>query len=371
MPVVRKWAYFDHAAVAPLPEPTQAAITRFAAEAAKEGDTVWPSWSRALEELRATAAQIMAADPSEIALVPNTTTGIGIVAEGIPWERGDNVVTLAGEFPSNLYPWLNLQSRGVETRLVETDGPAVDPQRIADACDERTRIVSVSWVDYATGWRIDPAEIAAVAHDHGALFFLDAIQGLGVFPLDVGAAGVDFLAADGHKWMLGPEGAGLLYVKQEHLDRLRPTGVGWNSVAGRFDYKKIELKFRPEAARFEGGSANMVGMLGLKASLELLRDFGVGPQQSAVADRVLHITDHAVEQLQRAGATILCDRRVPNRSGIATFTPPGVSPADFRKKCLDRGIALACRGGGVRISPHAYCDEEDVRRLVEVVSSNS
>ena len=144
------------------------------------------------------------------------------------------------------------------------------PNRIADACDDRTRIVSASWVGYASGARLDPAEISKVAHDAGALFFLDAIQGLGVFPLDVEETGIDFLAADGHKWMIGPEGAGVFYSRQEHLQMLRPMNVGWNSVKQGNDFSNVDLKVRDAARRYEGGTQNMAGFIGLGASLELL-----------------------------------------------------------------------------------------------------
>src|SRR6185295_8526661 len=186
-------------------------------------------------------------------------------------------------------------------------------------CDKRTRILSASWIGYATGWRIDVAEVAALCRRVGCLFFLDAIQGLGVFPLDVRASGVDFLAADGHKWLLGPEGAGLLFVRQEHLALLRPLMVGWNSVAQGSDYTRIELNLKSEAARYEGGSQNMVGFIGLGASLDLLTSLGVGPQKSPVAEHVLAITDYACQRLLELGAKLHAPRLGPHRSGIVTF----------------------------------------------------
>ncbi len=262
MPVTSRWAYFDHAAVAPLPAPMRDAVIRYAQQAADDGDTVWPAWNRRVEEVRNLAARLIAADPDEIALIRNTTEGIGLVAEGFPWQAGDNVVTLDNEFPSNQYPWMNLASRGVETRRVPTDNGRVDLDRLAEACDRRTRIVSVSWVGYASGWRIDPAEVASRAHERGALLFVDAIQGLGAFPLDAHATGIDFLAADSHKWMLGPEGAGLLFVRREHLGLLRPLGVGWHSVAHSFDYTKIELDIKPSAAALRGGHGQRRGVSG-------------------------------------------------------------------------------------------------------------
>jgi selenocysteine lyase/cysteine desulfurase len=368
MPITGKWAYFDHAAVAPLPLPASEAIGQWLAEATAEGDTVWPRWSQRMESLRQTAAAMIHADPTEIALVPNTTTGITLVAEGLPWQAGDNVVTLANEFPSNIYPWMNLQSRGVETRLVPVEGGRVDLERIDQAIDARTRIVTISWVGYASGWRIDPAEVAALAHRRGALLFLDAIQVLGVFPLDVQSAGIDFLAADGHKWMLGPEGAGLLYIRREHLDRLRPMICGWHSVLAGGRYDLIELALKPAAVRYEGGSQNMVGFTGLNASLEMLRDLGVGPTTSPVADRVLVIADYAAERLQAAGFPLVSPHEGEHRSGIVTFLTPDSQPLEVRQKLATRGIAVACRGGGIRLSPHGYATEGEIDRLLAALA---
>src|SRR5262245_481444 len=256
MPIASRVAYFDHACVAPLPGSARKAIQIWLDQATDEGDVVWAHWARRMEELRQSAARLIHAEPREIALVPNTTAGISFVAEGFPWQPGDNVVTLANEFPSNQYPWMNQSPKGVEVRRVVVDGGVVDLDRLAAACDSRTRILSVSWVGYATGWRIDVNEVVKLCRRVGCLFFLDAIQGLGVFPLDVQASGVDFLAADGHKWLLGPEGAGLLFVRQEHLSLLRPLMVGWNSVVQGSDYTRIELNIRNESARYEGGSQN-------------------------------------------------------------------------------------------------------------------
>ncbi|MEM7313558.1 MAG: aminotransferase class V-fold PLP-dependent enzyme [Planctomycetota bacterium] len=367
MPVARKWAYFDHAAVAPLPTATQQAMTTWVNEAAENGDAVWPNWARRLESLRNSAATMISASPNEIALVPNTTAGITLVAEGFPFQEGDNVVTLANEFPSNLYPWMAQSYRGVEVRRVAVEDGVVDLARLEAACDQRTRIISVSWIGYGAGWRLNPADVADIAERVGALFFLDAIQGLGVFPLDVSSIKVDFLAADGHKWMLGPEGAGLFYCRQEHLDTLRPVGIGWNSVVHRYDFKRVEMTPREAASRYEGGTYNMAGFHGLAASLELLQEFGVTPERSAVAERILNLTDYACEELQSAGAKVLTNRSPQNRSGIVVFDVPGHDPSEVRSKAFDAGIVTSCRGGGLRISPHAYNDQSDIQRLVEVL----
>lgn len=367
IPATQKWAYLDNAAVAPLPTPAAEAIGRWADQAVHEGDTVWPAWSQGLETVRATVAGILDADPAEIALVSNTTSGISLVAEGFPWREGDNLVVAGNEFPSNLYPWLNLAPRGVETRRVSADGVALPEERLIEACDSRTRLISVSWVGYATGWRIDVDRLVHAAHQRGVLVCLDAIQGLGVFPLDVRATEVDFMAADGHKWLMGPEGAGILYLRREHLDLLRPFGVGWNSVKHAHDFSRIALDLRDTAARYEGGSQNMCGLLGLGASLQMLAGLGLGPEQSPIADRVLEITDYACDRLSAIGATIKSLRDGERRSGIIAFDLPGRDLPSTRRRCLEAGIVLSYRGGWLRISPHAYANEADIERLVEVL----
>lgn len=367
MPVAENWAYFDHAAVGPITQQAHEKITEWARQAAAEGDVNWLSWHAQQEELRTLSAELINASADEIALIPNTTFGINIVAQGFPWQSGDNVVLPDNEFPSNAYPWLALESQGVEIRRVATDAGKVCPNRIADACDEQTRIVSCSWVGFASGYRIDPAAIAQVAHDHGALFFMDAIQGMGVFPVDVKAAGIDFLAADGHKWMLGPEGAGVFYIRHELLDVLRPVMVGWKSVIHEWDFKKIELDLKQTACRFEGGSQNMVGCIGLNGSLQLLRDFGLTASESPIADRVLEISGLLHTELEQVGAKIHSPREDESRTGIVTFEIPGCDAADLRMKLMDAGVVTSARNGRVRAAAHCYNNADDIKRLTQVV----
>jgi len=365
MPIARRWAYLDHAAVAPLPEPAREAVVRWSEQATLDGDTAWPAWARQAEELRGLFADLVGASPDEIALTHNTTEGINFVSEGFPWEPGDNVVTLADEFPSNQYAWINLASRGVETRRIATMEGVVDLGRVAAACDRRTRVISISWVGYSSGWRNDLDRLAELAHAQGALLLVDAIQALGVVPLDVRRTPVDFLTADGHKWLLGPEGAGVFFVRREHLERLRPLGLGWHSVTHEHDFTRIELVLKPTAARYEGGSQNMVGAVALKASLELLMRYGA----ASLCRRILDVTDLACQRLEAMGARIHSDRSPEHKSGIVIFDLPGRDPQDLRSRCLARGVVLSCRGGGLRISPHAYNDASDIDRLVEAIQA--
>ena len=363
MPVVKKWAYFDHAAVAPLTGPAKEILIQWTCDATANGAINWSHWRKQVEDARNLGASLLGADRDEIALIRNTTEGINIVAEGFPWREGDNVVTLAGEFPSNLYPWLNLADRGVEARLVPTQNERIDLSQVAAACDNRTRILSVSWVGYATGWRNDVAALAEIAHQKGAFLFLDAIQGLGVFPLDVTQTPVDFLAADGHKWLLGPEGAGLFYIRKEHLDLLRPTGVGWNSVQQAGDFSNRSLQLKSSAGRYEGGTYNMGGVAALAGSLKCL----LACEVRRLSERILEITDVLCERLVESGAEIVSCRDGEHRSGIVAFELPGQNPLTVRQRCRDRAVIVNCRAGRLRVSPHAYTNTDDVERLIDAI----
>jgi len=363
MPITQKWAYFDHAAVAPISGPAERALRDWIEQAACEGDTVWLDWAQQVSETRTAAAELIGAHIDQIALVPHTTAGINLVAEGLDWQAGDNVVTLDDEFPSNIYPWMHLKRLGVETRLVPTTQGQVDLNQLADHCDDRTRVISVSWVGYANGCRRDLDALAAIAHRHEALFFVDAIQGLGVFPLDVTETAIDCLAADGHKWLLSPEGAGIAYIRPECLSRLTPTSVGWNSVVHAADFSRIELDLKPTAARYEGGSQNMAGFLALGASLRMLLDAGV----ANIASAILDLTDRAAEELTALGAVICSPRSPTKSSGILSFELPGLDPVAVRRHCLQQGVALACRSGRLRMSAHGYNNEVDLKKLIEAL----
>ncbi|GIW90983.1 MAG: cysteine desulfurase [Pirellulaceae bacterium] len=367
MPVARRWAYFDHAAVAPLPQPARVAVEQWAAEAAEEGDTRWPQWVARLEQVRHRAAELVGAHPDEIAFVSNTTSGINLIAEAFPWKNGDNVVVPANEFPSNIYPWMNLERRGVKARLVPVHRSQSLIPQLEAACDRHTRLVALSWVSYADGWRVDLDELAEFAKRRGIELLLDAIQGLGLLPIDLGHYPIDYLVADGHKWMLGPEGAGILYIRRERLDQLQPLNVGWHSVVHAHDFSRIDPAWRPDAARYEGGSPNMAGCLALGASLDLLASFGLSKDQSPLADYVLELLEELARRIRHVGGQVVSTWAPQNRSGILAFRLPQVDLAFARRSFLAQGVVLSARNGALRISPHAYCDQEDVNRFTDAL----
>ncbi len=366
MPVTEQWAYFDHAAVAPISRPAQDAMAAWAADVAANGDANWSRWRKGVEVVRRDAAKLLSAERAEVALIRNTTEGVNLVAEGFPWRPGDNVVVPSGEFPTNLFAWLNIKDRGVEARQVDAQLERLDLDAVKAACDSRTRIIAVSWVGYVTGWKNDLDALAELAHSHGAYLFVDAIQGLGVQPLDVSQTPIDFLAADGHKWLVGPEGAGVFYLRREHLDLLRPLGLGWNSVQPTGDFHEMPMNLLDAAARYEGGSYNMAGVAGLGASLKLLASYGV----AALAERIDDISEQICQKLKRRGARIVSCRERERRTGIVSFDPPGNADlAELLRQCRERGVIVNHRGGHMRVSPHAYTNDDDIERLCTALDS--
>jgi selenocysteine lyase/cysteine desulfurase len=363
-PVTRRWAYFDHAAVAPLSGPAHRALVEWATDMADNGDVHEPSWYRRVNEVRELAGRLLNADPLDIAFIKNTSEGIGIVAEGFPWQRGDNIVTADEEYPANLYPWMNLAGRGVELRTVASRGGRILIDDIRAAMDQRTRVVSLSWVEFASGFRNDLDALGELCRQRGIFFLIDAIQGLGALPLDLRSTPIDALTADGHKWLLAPEGAGVFYLRREWVERLHAVGVGWNSVVGARDLSRLEFTLKPNAGRWESGTLNVGGIHALGASLELLLGVGI----EAIDRRIFELTEDLCERARSAGMQIFSSRQHAERSGIVSLVPPtGSDAAAIKKRCRDAGIVINLRGGRLRVSPHCYNNTDEIERLVQVL----
>jgi selenocysteine lyase/cysteine desulfurase len=376
MPVCQSYAYFDHAAVGPIPQLAADAIQKWTQQALLHGDVHWPEWAKSASELRSASAELLNCTTQEIALIANTTFGINVVANGYRWNSQpgsrDSVVVLENEFSSNLLPWIALERRGVEVRRVPVpESGVVDINSIRQMIDHTTRIVSVSWVGYFSGYRIDLAKLCDLVHSAGAMLFVDAIQGLGVFSLDSQKIPIDFLAADGHKWMLGPEGAGLLYIREGNLEVLEPTMQGWGSIRMAHHFNTNEMTLKSDASRYEGGSANHAGQIGLGKSLRMLLDHGCHKTNNPVAMAVLENAAIIEEGLRSLGASVFRARQFENHSddltGIITFVLDGVESSQVRNRLLDEGIVLSVRHGRLRVATHAYNDQNDIERLLKGV----
>ncbi|MEM7680881.1 MAG: aminotransferase class V-fold PLP-dependent enzyme [Planctomycetota bacterium] len=376
-PVLGERCFWNHAAVAPLPAATAEAIAASVRAACRESFDGSARYA-AVERMRGLAARLIgAASPDDVALVPNTSTGLATVARGLGLGAGDRVVITAAEYPANRYCWTDLKQDGVEVvEVPEGADLRVDPGRVADAITPGTSAVALSHVQFATGYRCDLRPVVKAAHRVGAAVCVDAIQSVGVLPVDVEALGVDFLVADGHKWMLGPEGVGILYARREVAKRMRPPIQGWMSVVRPTDYDAYRDGQWPEnARRFEPGSWNVAAAAGLGASLSLLSEVGV----DRVWERVRKLCDLAIGRLEGLGLRCVspmgaCEG-VGERSGIVAFDLPegaptgGSSNAEALMRALRKQkVHVSARRGRLRISPHFYTPESDVDRLAVAMS---
>jgi selenocysteine lyase/cysteine desulfurase len=361
-PVTASWAFLDHAAVSPLPAPAVAALRDYADNIAANGVTAVGKWVSRMGEVRALAARLItAADASDVFFVPNTTSGIGVIAEGFPWRAGDNVVLAAEEYPANQYPWMNLANRGVEVRAVPSRGNRVEIDDLRAAMDARTRVLTASAVQFASGFRSDLDALGELCRERGVFFFVDAIQALGAFPIDVQHTPIDALAADSHKWLLGPEGAGFGYIRREWVERLHPIGVGAFSVENPLAFSTIDFRLKPHAGRWEGGALNVGGLSAMGAGIELLLKAGI----ENVERRVIALSDYLCERAAARGWSVFSSRAGADKSGIVSLIHPTRAPDEVVKRCKAAGVAVNARGGRVRVSPHAYNTEADIERFLE------
>ena len=350
--------YLNHAAVAPWPERTRAAVARFAAENQLRGAQHYGRWLEVEATLRERLRRLIgAADTRGIALLKSTSEGLSLVAHGLDWSPGDNVVCPGEEFPSNRVVWQSLAPWGVTTRQV-TLTDAADPEAaLMGAVDGSTRLLAVSAVQYARGLRLDLPRLGAFCRERGVLFCVDAIQQLGALPFDVEACGADFVAADGHKWLLAPEGLALFYCRPEHLERLRLHQYGWHMLAERGDYTRTEWRPADDATRFECGSPNMLGIHGLAASLSLLEEVGM----ETVAARIdLHVGRLAGWLQARADVELLSPVEPQRRAGIVTFRPRRGDDGALYRALTAADVVCARRGGGIRLSPHFWHGDDDL-----------
>lgn len=364
-PVLKQWVFFNHASTAPLNLKARDRLIAWTEDATENGNVNEGRWMGEIEARRALAAKLINAREDEMAFLKNTSEGLALVAEGFPWKSGDNVVICEGEYPANVYPWMNLADRGVEVRTVPLRGVRIDPADIESRCDARTRILSISFVQFSTGFRSDLARLGEMCHRRGIDFCVDAIQGLGVLPVDVEGMRIDYLAADGHKWLTSPVGAAIFYIRASKLDKIRPISVGWKSIINHTEYSTIDFRLKESAARHEEGSPNVAGILSLGASLELYDGIGI----DVISKQLKSVTDEAIDQLRGIGAEIVSPRGDFEWSGIISFTVEGKDSSAVVKACKKAGVVLSSRAGRLRISPHFYNNPDDIRRAVEVIYS--
>ena len=362
-PITRHYNFLNHAAIAPLSRPAADALRAYADELS-ESAYLRGTLFGAVERVRQATARLIHADPSEITFVKNTSEGINYVANGIQWATGDNVVINTMEFPANVYPWLNLEQRGVLVRVVQDEDGRLPFDRLAAAIDRRTRVLAISAVQWANGFRVDLTRLGELCQERGVLLVVDAIQALGVHPIDVRAMNIDFLAADGHKWLCAPEGAGVFYCRQELVEHLHPTVLGYMCMKHTFDSQTRRIDLLPDARRFDSGVYNVAGIGALGASVELLLEIGI----EQVQVRIKALTDQLAEELRRRGWRVFSPRTATEWSGIVSFGSERHDPLMVKRHLRNEfKIIVAHRMGRLRASPHCYNSPEEIAQLVEAL----
>ncbi len=363
--------HLNHAAVAPWPIVTRDTVIAFAKENTSIGSQNYLNWMQTEQQLKQKLVQLINAESTdEIAILKNTSEGLSLIAQGLHFTAGDNIVIPAEEFPSNKVVWQALASQGVEIRSLSIDGLKQPEQALMNAIDERTHLLSCSSVQFARGLRLDLAMIGSACKQNKTLFCVDAIQSLGAVPFNVQHCHADFVVADGHKWMCAPEGTALFYCRKEVQDKLQLRQYGWHMLKDPFSFahssdsesKKIDIA--DSAQRFESGSPNMMGIAALNASLGLLLDIGIENIQSKIADNV----EYLLTKLQSQNdITILSPTKSDHYAGIVTFVKKSVNNEKLYKQLQTNNVLCASRGGGIRFSPHFYIEKQQLDTALKFV----
>lgn len=366
-PVVEQKIFLGHAGVCPLPRRVVDAMTDYSLLGSL-GDQEEAFPGSRIMQARQTAAQMLNAQPDEIAFVGPTSLGLSIVANGLSFRRGDNILIYHDDYPSNVYPWMALADKGVQVRLMNIrELGRIRNIDVIGQVDENTRLVALASCHFVTGWRIDIAGIGKQLRARNIPFCVDGIQTLGAFPTTV--EHVDFLAADAHKWLLGPCAAGILYVRKSLQEKLKPTVLGWHNVRCANFVAQEEIVHPPDSRRYEAGSANLVGLAGMQAGMELLLDVGI----ENIATELLRKRALLVPALQEKGYAVLGGSApVENASGIVTFYKPDTDMPALHNKLTESRIVTNLRASRtgqryIRLSPHFYNTDAELHRVLELL----
>ena len=364
-PITKQYNYLNHAAVSPLPLPTLQAIEAQLKDVHENGSLNFSDWLSTKEQARKLLAVMLGARPEQVAFMRNTSDALSTVANGLTWREGDNIVTFRGEFPSNLYPWLRLREAfGVEVRMCEERDGRIDFDELTNLIDHNTRLVAVSHVQFASGFRIDTERLAQIVRKHDALLVVDVIQALGVVPINVEAELIDVAAGAGHKWLMAPEGVGYLYLSDRARERIQPTLVGWVSVPEPFDTANLDQGWNRGTLAWETGTGPAALFYGLNASLGLL----TGLEVPRIARHLEELTDQLCERLNAKNYEVVSSRLPGEKSQIVCIRHrAGMSPYALYAHLRDRNIVTAPRGDRLRIAPHAYNLPEEIDELIDAL----
>ncbi len=365
-PLSKELIYLNHAAVAPWPKRTTDAVKAFAEQNSHYGSHFYLDWLKTESTLRQQLKKLLNA-PSidDIALVKNTSEAISFVAYGLPWSKGDNIVSSNEEFPSNRIPWESLKNQGVELRQAKLSSKLTPEESLFSLVDSNTRLIAISSIQFASGLRLDLKKIGQFCKDNNILFCIDAIQSLGAVEFDVQAYHADFVMADGHKWMFGPEGLAVFYTNPESRAKLKLTQYGWHMMADIHNYENKPWEIHPTSQRFECGSPNMLGIHAWSASLSLLLELGMKQIESKIQQNVSYLKDkiNANPQL-----TLLNKSSSQLQSGIVLFKHSCIDNNALYKHLQNNGVVCALRGGGIRFSPHFYNSIAELDKALAIIN---
>jgi selenocysteine lyase/cysteine desulfurase len=368
-PVTRACVYLNHAADGPLPSPVVRTLNTYIEDTSNFGNLHLARWEEHLRGAHRRMANMIHVRSDQIAMTASTGDGLMMIAGGLHWQPGDMIISAECEFPSNVYPWLNLQEQGVQVHLVKMRENRVSVEDVLSSITQRTRLVSMSLVEFSTGYRNDIATITRYCHERGIISGIDAAQALGALDIDAQALGVDYLAAASHKWLLGPHTTGILYVSDELQAQLQTKRKGWFSVQEPYDFFNYEQSLKPGMARFEHSTPNGLPILGLDAALGIFECIDGGME--AVEGRILGLTKHAIEGLEHLGFKVVSPQGEGERSGIVCFKlhpeRKDLSPQQLVDELASRNIHVAARGEVMRISPHFYNTIEEIDVLLNAL----
>ncbi len=363
-PIREQYLYLDHAAVCPLPRPVARAMRQRIADQEETGHEKYKEWRNNHLSCRHLGSQLIGCEPQDISIIRSTSEGLSLIAEGLEWRDGDEVLVGEEEFAANVAPWLALARHGVRVRRFPQPDGRIDPEAVAGLIGERTRVLAVSWVAFHTGWIAPLAQLGRICRDAGCLLVVDAIQGLGVLPMDVRALAVDAVVADGHKWLLGPEGAGLMATSEELRERIHPVISGWRNVElppGDFFLERLD--YLEDGRRFEPGASNDVGVAGLAAGLDIIMSVG----RDDVQARVELLARTVTRILIAHGWDVLSPGAGHPIAGIVAARHPNVAPREAARRLRERRVICSVRQGYLRLSPHFYITRGELEALDRIL----
>ena len=360
-PITAKKIYLNHAAISPLSTLVTDRIEWLLDDRMVGNIDSFPEADAIRNNARNLIAKMIHANPENIAFITNTSEGFNHLVNGLEWQAGDEILLPDCEFPSNIYPFKNLERKGIVIKLIPSDDSKVSIDKIKSLITSKTRLLSISYVEFLNGFRNDLKTIGSICKENNIIFSVDSIQGVGALPLDVQEMQIDFLSNGGHKWLMGPMGAGFMYFSPELLARSQPSYTGWLAVKDAWNFLDYRLDFLPDARRYEYATANFMGIVGLSASIELLLEVNL----ERIEQHLLHLGEILVIELEKAGMKFLNTKDKKHWSGIYSFK--GNETDRLFKFLSEHAVVCSLRNRSLRISPHFYNTMEEIKELTDLV----